>query len=344
MESDNKHSKTTLTVSGMHCAACELLLERKLSKIEGIKSVKASLSSNKIDLVYESTAPLSEIKRKINYSLSGSDYSILEEDSKNKKTKPGPPFPLREYSVPLSLALLLVFTFYLLEKSGLVNFFSPEELSLPSVFIIGILASFSSCAAVVGSLVLSISSTFAMSGHKRAMGSLHASRLVTFFMLGGLLGFSGSRLELNSYASFILSLLLFLSMVVMALSMLSVSKGGLHKLNIKMPKLFGNAAFKLSEESHWGVPVLVGFLTFFLPCGFTQAMQLYALSTGNFLAGALTMFIFALGTFPVLGAISFLSVRFSKTAGSGVFFKTTGFIVLFFALINFYNSLKVLGF
>jgi sulfite exporter TauE/SafE len=48
---------------------------------------------------------------------------------------------------------------------------------------------------------------------------------------------------------------------------------------------------------------LSGALTFFLPCGFTFAMQLYALSTGNFWMGMAVMAIFAIGTLPGLLSI-----------------------------------------
>ncbi|MBP6911491.1 sulfite exporter TauE/SafE family protein [Patescibacteria group bacterium] len=48
----------------------------------------------------------------------------------------------------------------------------------------------------------------------------------------------------------------------------------------------------------------MGIGTFFLPCGFTQSMQVYTLSTGSFLAGGLTMLSFALGTLPMLLLLS----------------------------------------
>ena len=60
------------------------------------------------------------------------------------------------------------------------------------------------------------------------------------------------------------------------------------------------------------MPVLAGVITFFLPCGFTQGMQLYTLTTGSFLTGALTMFCFALGTLPVLAALSFSSLELGQ--------------------------------
>ena len=89
--------------------------------------------------------------------------------------------------------------------------------------------------------------------------------------------------------------------------------------------------------------LLVGVATFFLPCGFTQSMQLYTLTTGSFLTGGLTMFAFALGTLPVLALISFSSFSIQKSSKAGVFFKTAGLIVIMFALFNLINSLVVIG-
>ena len=49
-----------------------------------------------------------------------------------------------------------------------------------------------------------------------------------------------------------------------------------------------------------------GAATFFLPCGFTQAVQLYALSTGSPVSAGLTMAVFAVGTSPGLLALASL--------------------------------------
>jgi len=87
----------------------------------------------------------------------------------------------------------------------------------------------------------------------------------------------------------------------------------------------------------------VGAATFFLPCGFTQAMQIYTLSTGSFLSGGLTMLAFALGTLPVLALISFSSFSIKQSAKAGIFFKTAGIIVIMFALLNIFNSLAAVG-
>ena len=93
---------------------------------------------------------------------------------------------------------------------------------------------------------------------------------------------------------------------------------------------------KSREYSH-GQAMLMGALTFFLPCGFTQAMQLYAVSTGNFWSGALVMGLFALGTAPGLlsigGFTALVRGSFKKR-----FFQFAGLAVLAFAFFNLHNG------
>ncbi len=43
-----------------------------------------------------------------------------------------------------------------------------------------------------------------------------------------------------------------------------------------------------------------------MPCGPLQAMQVYALSTGSFMKGALSMFLFCLGTILLMLSIGLL--------------------------------------
>lgn len=47
-------------------------------------------------------------------------------------------------------------------------------------------------------------------------------------------------------------------------------------------------------------PLLIDLLTGLMHCGPLQAMQLYALGTGSFVSGAPTMFVFAMGTVPLM--------------------------------------------
>jgi len=89
-------------------------------------------------------------------------------------------------------------------------------------------------------------------------------------------------------------------------------------------------------------PFLVGMLNGLMPCGPLQTMQLYALGTGSAAAGALSMFIFSLGTVPlmlVFGAISgFLSKGYTKQL-----LKFSGFLVIILGIIMGNRGLALAG-
>ncbi len=205
--------------------------------------------------------------------------------------------------------------------------------------------------AVVGGLVLSMSANFAKEGNPstsfgaskvRPQILFHLGRLVSFFILGGLIGALGSAFQLGATGTFILSLLVALVLLILGINLLDVFPWA-KKLQPTMPKFIGKRVIGLKNVNHTVTPLLVGVATFFLPCGFTQSMQIYSLTTGSFLTGALIMFSFALGTLPVLSLLSFTSLGISGKAQSGVFFKAAGLIVIFFGLFNLINSLVGYG-
>lgn len=102
-------------------------------------------------------------------------------------------------------------------------------------------------------------------------------------------------------------------MVIMGINMLGLFPW-LRKLNPRIPAIFAKRIDQ--KKSMSSSPFLVGLLNGFMPCGPLQAMQLYALSTGNPFSGAFSMFMFSMGTVPLmfgLGAVStVLGKRFSQ--------------------------------
>ena len=170
----------------------------------------------------------------------------------------------------------------------------------------------------------------------------HIGRIVSFFILGGVIGAIGSAFTLSTTATFVLGLLIAIVMLILGINLLDTFHWA-KKLQPSMPKFIAKYAHGLSKFNHSLTPLIVGIATFFLPCGFTQSMQLYTLTTGSFLNGGLTMLAFALGTFPVLALISFSSYSIKNNSKSGIFFKTAGLVVILFALFNLINSLVVIG-
>jgi len=325
--------KCEFYVEGMHCAACELLIEEELSQAEGIKNIKAKLSEGKVYLESEREIKAEELSKLVE------EYGYKIVANKDLVTA----YKKKDLIIGFIIAIVFFTLFLLLQKAGVINLASSTgEITYPFVFSIGIIASLSTCMAVVGGLVLSLSSNYAKANQAKPMILFHISRIVGFFILGGLIGLVGSTFVLTPGISFILNLVLFIVMLIMAINLLDVLPVA-RKLQFRMPKFIGKRAIQISKTNNFLTPVLLGVATFLLPCGFTQSMQLYSLTAGNFLTGALTMLVFALGTFPVLALISFTSAKFSKGLQSGLFFKTAGFIIILFAIFNFTAALTAVG-
>lgn len=245
------------------------------------------------------------------------------------------------YALPIAVAVITIFV--LLQKAGLTSFISGGDVSYGTAFLIGLIASVSSCLAIVGGLVLSLSASSAREGGTwRTQSLFHIGRIGGFFILGGLVGVIGNSLHLGLTANIVLGGIVALVMLLLGINLLDVFHFT-KKLQFTLPTSFSKKVVSGSRRDHYLAPLLVGIGTFFLPCGFTQSMQLYALSTGSFVQGALTMTVFALGTFPVLALLSFGSLNIAHKPWKGIFFKTAGVIVIVLALFNLANTLATAG-
>ncbi len=327
----------TFHVSGMHCNACILMTESELLDVPAVTSAKSSLKTHSVEVVGNFGDKNPEtIAEELTSVLVKHGYTLSVEKAAREKS-----WGDFKLAVPLSLAFIALFVG--LQKIGLVNLVSSSRVTFGTAFLVGIIASLSTCMAVVGGLVLSMSATFAKEGEKvRPQLLFHGGRLMSFFLLGGALGALGSAFQLNGFATLVLSLVIGAVMLLLGVNLLDVFDGA-KRLQPAMPKFLSKHALSVSKMNHTLTPLLVGIATFFLPCGFTQSMQLYTLTTGEFLKGGLTMLAFALGTLPVLALISFSSFSVERSARKGVFFKTAGLIVILFALFNIVNALVAAG-
>lgn len=334
MKTTKKDFNCEYIVNGMHCAACELLIEKKLSKVDGVEKVDAKLGENKVYIKTSKDLNVEELS-----SLVEADGYQITDSLNLKKTE----LKKSEFVKGFLIAVVIFSIFLIIQKTGIINLNSSRnDVSLPFIFLIGVVASLSTCMAVVGGLVLSLSTNYSKERKFLPMVGFHLSRLVSFFILGGLIGLIGSAATLTPITAFLLNIILFVVMILMAINLLNVFSFS-KKLQLKMPKFVGKKVLNLQEKQSYITPVLLGAATFFLPCGFTQSMQLYSLTSGSVLNGAVTMFIFALGTLPVLALISFASVKLSKSLQSGLFFKAAAFIIIFFAIFNLLSAFVSFG-
>jgi sulfite exporter TauE/SafE/copper chaperone CopZ len=336
--SQNKYLK--VPVKGMHCRSCEILIEENLKEVAHVHSVESNYRTGEVTIHYQGAVPdFNLIKR------------VVKEAGYEVGTAGSLPFfsgDKQEY-IKLGWAAVVLLVLYLVLKSlGLTTINVTPDLGSPSfglIVMIGLVAGFSTCMALVGGLVLGLSAKFA-EDHPQATSTekfqphifFTIGRVLGYAFLGGLLGALGTVLRFSAWTNGLLTLAVGLVMLVMGLQLINIFPR-LNKFKLALPKSLSKAlgiTNKTKVYSHEQT-MLLGALTFFLPCGFTQAMQLYAISTGNFAYGALVMGLFALGTAPGLLSIGGLTavVRGSFKAG---FFKVAGLAVIFFALFNLHNG------
>ena len=332
-----ENQKYIFHVDGIHCKACVMLIEDELSELESVKQVAVDLKNSTVEIVGDfSDKTHLEVAEELTKVLSLHGYKLTtkKEVVKNKWSD-------FVYAVPIAFGFILLFIY--LQKAGIINLIDTSNVDYGTAFLIGVVASVSTCMAVVGGIVLSMSATFAKEGgNTKTQIMFHAGRLISFFVFGGIIGLLGLVFTLSSFSTFVLSLIVGLIMLILGINLLDIFDWS-KRFQPSMPKFITTRVQNLTRFNNTTVPFLLGVATFFLPCGFTQSMQLYTLTAGGFWEGAFTMTAFALGTLPVLALISFSSFRISHSAKSGIFFKSAGLIVIMFALFNLINSLVVMG-
>lgn len=324
----------TFHVSGTHCASCKILIEDVLKEQGFIKSAQVNLKKETVEIETDSGQSPEEIAKVLSNKIEPNGYTLsVEKIIKREESD-----TVIWKAIPIGFIFLILF--FLLQKSGILNFGIGGKITPMTSFIIGLIASVSSCLAIVGGLVLSLSAKVIQDDNKSTKKPFilfHLGRIFGFALLGGILGFIGKTIGINFMFSAILGLFASTVMILLGLNLVGVFK----KSKLTLPSnLF--AYFKKVEHATIA-PILVGIGTFFLPCGFTQSMQVSALSSGSFVSGMGLMFAFALGTLPMLALLSFSSVSFAHSKYAPLFFKSAGVVVIGLGIFSFLSLLAGIG-
>jgi uncharacterized protein len=331
-------SKTHLKIDGMHCSNCEVLVERRLEAIAGIRSVRARHATGDVKIVHCGQLHVDELQKAIEedgYAISS--FSSAERDS----SRAGGKNRTQDYVEIGAVLLILVAAYVVLKQFDVL----PDRLAIPNTisyglaFVIGVVASLSTCIAVTGGLLVAVAAKYNvasahLTGPQRFKPHIYFNigRIVSYTILGGAVGALGSTLSLSDGANGILVIAASLFMIALGLQMLNLLPS-LGMFQPRMPKSIAHKIHDFTNRKAKGGAFILGASTFFLPCGFTQALQLYVLSKGNFETGALVMLAFALGTLPALLSLSALS-SFTTGAFQRYFLKFAGVAVVVLGVFN----------
>lgn len=344
---NNQHlKKVGLKIHGMHCASCEILIERKFKNVAGIEKVHVNHANGKADLFCSSETNL----RQLNNLVRDDGYQVSLWDDRSNKVYTVHKNTFEDYLQIGWILLIIVSSYYILKQFNfLPNFAISQQMSYSLVFLIGLFAAISSCIAVVGGLLLALAGKYNeshpdLTGIQKFRPHIYFNfgRIIGYTVFGAVVGALGSVMTLSPKTNGYLMIMVSVVMLLLGFQLLHLFPG-LQRFSPKMPKFISHKIHDMSSKEGGGAPFVLGASTFFLPCGFTQALQLYVLASGDWRIGALTMLTFSLGTLPALLSLSAVS-SFAKGVFQKNFLRFAGVFIVLLAMFNINNGMTLAGF
>jgi len=302
----------------MTCTSCESRVEKAVRQLEGVLYAKANYSGQYMEIEYDNElCSMNNIKdavKNAGYSTEGSkDYKLM------------------------GILIIAVGVVLLGLKTG--GFDMEAKLTNASyavLFIVGVLTSLH-CVGMCGGIMLSQSLSKESKNKLEAIQPAllyNIGRVISYTILGGLIGALGSVFSLSIAAKAAVQIFAGVFMIIMGLNMAGFS--AFRKFQIRLPQ------FACKAKSRSGSPLIVGLLNGLMPCGPLQTMQLFALGTGSASEGALAMFVFSIGTVPLMLTFGALSGLLSKGYTQKIL-KFSGVLIIVLGLIMGNRGLALAG-
>ena len=313
----------SLYVKDMVCNSCEKIIEEDVKKLDGIKNVKAIFKTSVVTINYDSDkCSYSDIKR----IITECGYTVMPHSNSNNNS-----------SEFIRNAILIIGLVFVMTKlTSLSNYFDISSILNSNatyfiIFIVGLLSSLH-CVGMCGGIMLSQSLS---TNNVKAPLLYNLGRVISYTVIGGIIGTIGSVLSVSTQASVIIYIIAGAFMII-------------HGANTMGFRILRGFSFKLpfrsncSLKSKNSTPFVVGLLNGFMPCGPLQTMQLFALSTGSMAKGALSMFIFSAGTVPLMLLFGYMANSLSKNTSKKLI-KFSGALIIVLGLITANRGLSLSG-
>lgn len=168
------------------------------------------------------------------------------------------------------------------------------------------------------------------------------AKLISYTILGFILGFFGGAVNIGGKLQTFMQLAAGIYMIVVALNLLEVHPIFRYAI-IQPPRFLTKRVRNQSKSKDIYAPALLGFMTIFIPCGTTIAMEALAISSASAIVGASIMFAFILGTIPVFFGLGFLSSILGD-AFRTKFLKLAAVLVIFLGIMSINGALVAFGF
>src|SRR3989339_777425 len=322
--------KIKLNIQGLHCKSCKTLLETELDILKGVKNVEIN---------YQKGIGKFEFKKEIKKLGYSADKNREESNISGGKASSS---KLVKFFISLAL-IIVIFGYFIVSHFGGVEILARLNdggVGYSIIFIIGLLAGFH-CVGMCGGFVLAYSTNHPKNKNKVIPHlQYNFGRIISYTIIGGILGGLGSFFGINPVFSGVVLLVASIFMILMGLSFM-FNLQILEKIKLRTPQFVARYLYRQKQERSKG-PLLIGLLNGLMPCGPLQAVQLYALTTGNALQGALSLGIYALGT-AIMMFFFGLTVSTINAIHIKKMVKISGFLVLFLGILMTNRGLASFG-
>lgn len=215
---------------------------------------------------------------------------------------------------------------------------------------LGFLGSFGHCVGMCGPITVAFSLSQQQETTKfwQQLGFhslLNFGRIISYALVGAGIGALGSVLlaggQLAGIGSSLRQTMTILTgLMLIWFGIVQIKPDFLPRLPVFHPLTQGswhqrlNAAMtKLSLQTRWWTPFLLGSVWGLIPCGFLYAAQIKAAATGNLWMGAATMLAFGLGTMPMMLGVGVSASRLSADKRSQLF-RLGGWVTLSIGILT----------
>lgn len=313
---------------GTTCESCAEIIRKQALEVEGVKEIEFDYSTEKGHVVFDEN--LTDIDT-ILYKIEEKGYECFILSDADKKS----------WGVVVGIVGIVVIGYFL---SGIL-----ESVAFPKIganmgygllFLVGLLTGLH-CVSMCGGFVLSYTAKDAQEGrlsHKSHI-MYGLGKTISYTMIGAVFGLIGSIVAFTPLMRGVAGLLAGSFLVLFGLKMLNVIPG-LRKLSVPMPR---SVSKFLGEKSSGSSPLVIGLLNgLMIACGPLQAIYIMAAGTGNMLEGAKLLFVFAIGTLPVMLGFGYIASYLSNKMTHKIL-KASGVMVIILGLLMINNGLALTG-
>lgn len=323
--------KKTLYLRDMHCKACEVRIKQICHTLPWCRITSVSHKTWQVDIEYTKKTHIHTIQQQLD-----EEFIVSEQPPTIKNYRYSKKDRVHLFAVILVwwLSLWLLSTLNIMREMS----FLTSNISFSIAVLLGVVASVSTCLAVTGWIIIAFSKyaddTQTQQWHIRTQLLFQWWRILWFFVWWAILWWVGTIFQISLTSTAILNTIVAIVMIYLWLHILKI----IPTFSIWLPDTVSRW---MSTRTNPGFAPLVWALTFLLPCGFTQTVQIAALSSGDRLTAWLMMALFAVGTAPVLFSVG-LGSRWIKDQSFGLFHIIAWCVIVAFGGFTLTNSVNLI--